>query len=524
MNTRNYLLATTAPMAALGYASLAIVVDPDLLQDADSFDRRSPDSAHMFKYWDKIDAIMDGLEGMLLKSHDFLPEFRDEDPLDYAFRKQCTKMTNVYSDIVGGLSSKPFEQAVQLIRDVKDENGTVTNIIIPDEIEKFQWDVDGSGNNITVFAAHTFHQGINNAIDWIMVDHDKHDPDIRSVADMKARGMRPYWSHILARNVLDVQSKMIDGKEVISYIKILEPGEPDHIREFVRTDIVTNGRRDTSVMWRLWRKKDTVGTTGKREYVRVDSGDVSIKEIPLVPFVTGRREGRRWRFDPPMRAAAELQINLFKQESGLEHASTLTAYPMLAANGISPPTGADGKPNLKLAVGPSRVLWSKQNNDGSYGSWAYVEPGSESLKFLQSRIVDTIQQLREVGRQPLTASSSNITVITAAVAAGKARSAVKAWAYSLKDALENALLMTAKWMGVDYNPTVHVFAEFDDWMEGEDLEALDKARERGDISHETYCEELQRRGVLSSNFTIGRERKRLLNDLPGDGPDTEVDD
>ena len=123
-----------------------------------------------------------------------------------------------------------------------------------------------------------------------------------------------------------------------------------------------------------------------------------------------------------------------------------------------------------------------------------------------------------MGRQPLTASSSNITVITAAVAAGKAKSAVKAWAYTLKDALENALKMTALWMALNYDPTVHVFAEFDDWMEGEDLKSLDTARASGDISHETYCEELQRRGVLSSNFTIERERLRLLNDVPGNGP------
>jgi hypothetical protein len=175
---------------------------------------------------------------------------------------------------------------------------------------------------------------------------------------------------------------------------------------------------------------------------------------------------------------------------------------------------------MKVAVGPNRVLWSPPRDDGGpAGQWAYVEPGAESLKFLEARIEATERRLRELGRQPLTASSSNITVITAAVAAGKAKSAVKAWALMLGNALENALVLTAKWMGIEYDPTVHVFAEFDDWMEGEDLDALNAARDRRDISHETYCEELLRRGVLSSNFTVVRERTRLLNDLPGNGPD-----
>lgn len=504
------LLATTS-LGALAYASQPLEAVEAMWGAAD-LERRSKDSAFMVRYWDKVDAVLDGIDGMRAQE-EFLPRFRDEETEDYNFRLGCTKFTNVYRDIVEGLSSKPFEQAVQLIADQTDATDDTQPNGIPEAIEKFYWDVDGSGNNLTVFAAHTFYQGVNHAIDWIMVDHAPRDPSIRSIADMRARGLRPYWSHVLARNVLDVQSKMIGGDEVLTYIKILEPGDVDHIREFTRVG--------NDVTWTLKRKTYEGG--GAPRYTLVDSGDISIGVIPLVPFATGRRDGRRWRFDPPMRAAVELSINLFKQESELEYKSTMSAYSMLAGNGIAPPTGADGKtPNTKLAVGPSRVLWSPPRNDGGPpGRWEWIEPSSEILKFLEGRVGNTIQQLRELGRQPLTASSSNITVITAAVAAGKAKSAVKAWAYTLKDALENALLLTAKWMDLDYDPTAHVFAEFDDWMEGEDLEALDKARERQDISHETYCEELQRRGVLSSNFTIARERKRLLTDLPADGPDTE---
>lgn len=514
MTIRSNLLATTTPVLAVGYASQpverAVAAANDALHDADTFEARSKDSAYMLRYWDKVDAVIGGIDTMRDHAKDFLPPFRDEDADDYEFRRGCTKFTNVYSDIVEGLAAKPFEQEVSLIGDQTDKTKDTDESGIPEAIRKFVWDVDGSGNNLTVFAAHTFFQGINNAVDWIMVDHDKRDPSVRNMADMKRRGLRPYWSHILARNVLDVRSKMIGGDEVLTYIKIFEPGDPDHIREFERDD---NGTR-----WKLW-KKVTEGV-GKRHYVLKDSGDISIGVIPLVPFVTGRRDGRQWRFTPPMRAAVELSINLFKQESELEYKSTMSAYSMLAGNGIQPPMGPDGKPNTKLAIGPARVLWSPPRDDGGpAGRWEWIEPSSEVLKFLEDRVGKTIQNLRELGRQPLTASSSNITVITAAVAAGKAKSAVKAWAYGLKDTIENALLLTAKWMVVEYDPTVHVFAEFDDWMEGEDLDALDKARERGDISHETYTDELKRRGVLSSNFTIQRERVRLMNDLPGDDED-----
>ena len=69
--------------------------------------------------------------------------------------------------------------------------------------------------------------------------------------------------------------------------------------------------------------------------------------------------------------------------------------------------------------------------------------------------------------------------------------------------------MTAKFMGITYDPMVHVFVDFDDWMEGEDIDAIVTLNEKGKLSDETTWEELTRRGVLSTNFTADRERDRI---------------
>lgn len=470
---------------------------------------RSIESAAMLPYWNMVDDIMDGIEAMRLSADIYLPQFTDESSADYAFRVKLSKMTNVYSDIIEGLAAKPFEEPIDLI-DGEGETQTP-----PPQIEAFVQDVDGSGNTMTVFAGATFFNAINSAIDWIFVDFSKRDPKVVTIADAKRAGVRPYWSHVLGRNVLNVQSKVVGGEEVLTYMKILEPGEPDHIREFMRND-------DGVVTWRLLEyKAESTGTDTK--YVEIDSGIITIGEIPLVPLVTGRRNGRSWKIQPAMKSAADLQVELFQQESDLKYAKKLTAFPMLAANGIAPQMEADGKTPKKIATGPSRVLYSTPDNaTGKVGSWSYVEPSAESLKFLSDDVKETIQNLRELGKQPLTAQAGNITVITAAVAAGKAKSAVKAWAYKLKDTLENALLMTAKWYGIKYDPIVHVFVDFDEYMEGEDINALLTMSEKNKISDETLWEEAKRRGVLSSNFTANRERKRLLKQLPGDTePDIE---
>lgn len=479
----------------------------------DPYLKRGPDNAAMIGYFDKVDALVDGIEAMRLARETYLPMFSDEDSDGYKFRLSMTKMTNVFRDVCESLSNKPFEKEVTL---VDDDDHTP-----PDEAIDFCEDVDGSGNNLTSFAVQTFFSGIVSAIDWILVDYDKPDPTIRTVADQKRVGARPYWSHVLGRNVLDARIKVIAGKETLTYARVEEPGTTPRVRIFERAD---NG----VVTWQLREKRQTQieSPLGLTHYHVEDEGVITIGVIPLVPFYTGRRDGRTFRFFPAMRDAADLQIDLYQDESGLKFAKVLTAYPMLAANGISPPTDDAGKV-MKLAVGPNRVLYSKPDGQGNYGSWAYVEPNAASLKFLAENIKEAIENLREIGRQPLTAQSGNITVITAGISAGKAKSAVAQWGLGLKNALENAMVLTMAWMGVKqdtYDPAVFVYTDFDEFMDGKDLDTIDADRDRGDISQETLWEEKKRRGIYGEEFTAEREQERLLKETPADeGDDLDPD-
>ena len=521
MTIKRALLMTATPRA-FDTGTAYMPTTPEAVQAAkqhhtsdgtngDAMLARSADSAAMLEYWDLTDTIVDGVNAMRLAGERYLPKFTDEESKDYDYRLKCVKMTNVYRDAVEGLASKPFEQEVALAKD--DNKGA------PPEVETFIEDVDGAGNNLTVFASATFFNGINSAIDWIFVDHPPINPTVRSRADAKATGARPYWSHVLGRNVLEARAKVINGKETLTYVRIYEPGKPDHVRIFTRDD---NG----VVRWELLVKKadwrDVEG--GRTQFDSEAGGIVTIGRIPLVPFITARRDGRTFKLFPAMRDAADLQVNLYQSESGLEFAKKLTAYPMLAGNGVRPMMEADGKSVKKLAVGPGRVLYAPPDNGGNAGSWTYVEPSAQSLEFLAKDIDATIKQLRELGRQPLVATMG-ITTIQAGMAAGKAKSAVGTWALSLKDALENAMVLTCLFMGVNvatYDPVLSVYTDFDEFTEGKDLDALAAARSNGDLSQETYWSEMKRRRVLSDEFDPETERARLLKEVPGDdGDDTK---
>ncbi len=472
-------------------------------------EKRTPDIESMVPYWNEISAILDGKTAIQQAGTEFLPKFPDETETDYQFRLKSAKFTNVYRDVVEGLASKPFQDEVTLIQG----EGTKA---IPQFARDFIENVDGFGNNLTSFAALTFFNGINFAIDWIFVDYPSvNTPDTLTVKDAKKLNLRPYWRHVLGKNVCEVRTAMRGAEEIITYFRYIEPAfgtDPLHVREFELVDNV--------VKWRLYRK-EVQENSSEPEYVVVKEGQLSVNFIPMVPFVTGRRDGGSFKFYPPMQDTADLQITLYQNESALEYIKTLACYPMLATDGIKPKTDGKGNPE-KIGVGPGRVLYGVAMSNGAGGTWKYVEPNANSLEFLKKDIDKTKTDLRELGRQPLTAMSSQLTTVTTSIAAGKAKSAVTAWAYALKDALENALKMTCQWQHISYEPEVNVYTGFDNVTDnGSDLQELGNARQRNDISRETYWEELKRRKVLSPEFNADRERKRLLEDIPTGGPDMD---
>ncbi len=479
---------------------------------------RAKDNAMMVDYWDKVETIIDGIDGFRAAGTKYLPRFIDEAGNEYNFRLKLTKVTNVFRDIVDSLSAKPFQEECTLVAD--------ENTVIPPDLEEFIEDVDGASNNLTTFASNIFFNGIANAIHWIFVDFSQSDGTIRTKADEKAAGIRPYWSHVLARNVLDARVTIINGKETLTFIKIYEPGDPDHVRIFQRDGA-------GNVTWSVYVKTDIKDPLTQSQFVLESEGAVTIDVIPLVPFMTGRRDGRTFRLFPSLKDAADLQIDLYQNESALKFAKTLTGYPMLSASGVKPAMMADGTTVKRVAIGPNRVLYAPPVNGGTGrpGRWEYIEPSAESLKFLAEDIKHTIEQLRELGKQPLT-SQAGLTVISTSVAAGKSNSAVKTWALGLKDALENAMVVTCLWLNItqdQFQPSVSVFTEFDDFTDGKDVEALQGMRypsngAQADISQETYWEEMRRRGILSPEFDAETEEARLLEELPGDGQDTGLND
>ena len=115
--------------------------------------------------------------------------------------------------------------------------------------------------------------------------------------------------------------------------------------------------------------------------------------------------------------------------------------------------------------------------------------------------------------------------ISAAAATSKGNSAVQQWAGALKDALENALMITNLWLNDSTEPEVDVFTEFRATDEdGNTLQHLREMRANGDLSRQTLWDESKRLGQLSDNFDPEEETQRILEELPSGGTPLDMQD
>lgn len=470
----------------------------------------------MQPYWDKVEAIRGGTETMqaAARSMNFLPRLPKESAELYKWRVDTATFTDLFSDICDSLASKPFEKEVV----VGDNAGKV--------FLDFAEDVDSSGSHVSIFAGEWFLGGILNAIEWVLVDFPQMHAGA-TLADIS--GAKPYWVRIPANAMLMAKTAVVNGKVEIVYAKIKESqivnGDDGGIKEVQQWRIFKRDFDKDGFGWgrpyfEIWQADDN-----DLEAKLVANSNLGIDSIPLVPLVIGEQENDQFQVRPPMRNLADKQVEYFQKENNLNHIETQSAFPMYVGLGLDQPQDAEGKPATGV-VGASTVIWTGRTPEGfATPDFKIIEPSGTTLAHLEKRLAATETQMRELGKMPMIAGTAGITQVAAAFASKKSSALIQIWAARLKDALENAMIFTAMWMGQrGVEPEIHVHTDFS--VEIADADApriLLDSYNAGLISRETYLSELKRRGILSPNFDLETDSEAILKETPTDDSENEFE-
>lgn len=462
-----------------------------------SLDPSTPSLAHerLSDDWAMIRAILAGAKSVKAASTLYLPKFPAESDGEYLRRKESAPWRPEFEDCIRSISSKPFTDEVKLAGEPSEEMKAIAE------------DIDGRGNNLHVFARDMFEGGVSLGAHGILVDFPTMNPNATR-AEEKAAGARPYWVSVDADEIIALRTERRGATEVVTHLRLRE------------TAVVVNGFEERVVerirviepgIWQIWEKSEGPAA----EWRMVSNGVLTLDRVPFVFFATAERVGAQY-VRPPMLDLATMQIELYRAQSIKEQAYTMLGAPMLSANGMGPP------PDGTIEVGPNRILYAP-GAEGITTSWSILAAPAGSLKELRDDCASISEDMRRLGLQPMMPKTGNVTATASGVEAAKAHSAVGTWANALKDALEQAFMLTALWMKSSEQIEVSVNTDFSVGMWGvEEIKELREARAAGDLSQLTYWDELARRGVLGPQFDAEKEDKRLLDEVPGDDSEDDL--
>lgn len=445
--------------------------------------------------------LYDGTRRMREAKEKYLPRETGESPQEYDARLNRSFCYPGVEDAVDDILGRIFR--VPLAVDTKGSP------LFDDLIE----DVDLCGNNLHRFARDVAQDALLDGICYVLVDMPR--VEARTLAEQRAAGARPFFRKIPAAEMLGLRVGRRNGKEIVEQVRIHECASVsagEFGEEKVEQVRVINAPGDpipsvpgvvptrALCTYTIYRKTDDA----KDEWTVVESGTIDSDFIPLVAVYTERCEFMRAR--PPLVNLAWINVAHWQSSSDQRNILRVGRVPILFASGVKQEEIA---PDGTVTIGSSRIFaFGDYQANMRYveHSGAAIEAGASDLKSLEEKMKSTAAEL-------LTRPGDR-TATEAAIQTAQDNSWLSDIAAGIKDSFNLALSYAAIWLGLaeDAAPTVTIAMTVDGAPNTAELDALNKARDRGDITRLTYLKELARRNLFAEDFDPKEEAENATEE------------
>lgn len=439
--------------------------------------------------WTKIQTVLDGTEAMRASGRNYLPQHAEESDDAYDERLKRATLFNLTKITQESLVGRPFSEPLQYSEDM------------PEQIQTFLEDVDQCGTNVHVFARDWFSDGLAKVLSHVYVDFPRTDAEQpTTLADDEA--LKPYWVHIRPEQLIFADSEVVNGREVLREIRIMEEvNERVGFAELItlqirRVYLEINEDGDRIGVVELY-QEDRSSKKRKKPWLMVDTYTYSLGIIPLVTFYANR-DGFMHGV-PPLEDLADLNIAHWQSTSDQRAVLTVARFPILALSG-----GTDE--DNKLTIGPNEWLYAPDPAARFY----YVEHSGAAIEAGRKDLMDLESQMSEYGAEFLKKRPGGMTATARALDSAEATSPLQDMTLRFKYAIDMVLYYTALWMGVENPGTLTLVTDFGpEEVNQSELAVLQFARTNRDISRRAFLEELKRRGALSEEYGIDEDAEVL---------------
>jgi len=439
---------------------------------------------------DPLDTLMQGTRGMVAKSTTYLPQEEEEETTSYNNRLARTKLVNFFKQTINKLGGAVFSKPVSLSEDM------------PKEMEKIMENVDNNGKDITRWSLGVFKDALHRGITHFLIDYpqvnlktvkgvtyfeDKEETDAEkrwkpwTKKNEEGKGLRPNWVPIQADMLIGWRTEIVQGKVTLTQIRIKEQTEEPDGDYGQRT--VNRIRVFTPKTWEIWVENE------EGVYEEDSRGTNNLGYVPLVSVYLGEKV-REMVVNPPLEGLADLNITHWQSTSdqrNILHYARLVIY---FGKGIDTKNG-------KLVIGPNRFILS----DEPEADLKVVEHSGHSIGAGRQDIIDIEKQMVMFGLTMMMPKTGTATATERAIDSSENDSALKSYALSMEDGLNEAIKMTADYMQMDREKvgTVSLHTDFQSFLADVEAKILMEAKEKRIIPRKIVIDEFIRRGILKED-------------------------
>ncbi|GAB6036150.1 DUF4055 domain-containing protein [Fundidesulfovibrio butyratiphilus] len=470
----------------------------------------------MTAYLPKLQVVKDlmgGQDDMRKAGKRYLVQFEQEPAGKWEARVAQATLLNAYERTLAYLCGQVFSKDLRLQGDGETEQEASLG-----EFAAMVENADGEGNSISVWSKRAFHRGLNDGFGAILVDapamvvrqgemgreylkgEDAVGNEVwapLTAATAEAEGLRPRLIYVSAESVLGWRYELVGGAKKLVMFRFLESykeaGEWDSgDEEKPQVRVLTPGR------WQVWRRVNDE----KDEWGLHSEGALPMRDLPVVFFRPGKPLSEV-TCEPALRALADKNVEHWQKQAEHNQLMTWVRSPGMYAAGIAEESDVPFGPGImtKLSDPTGRI--------------AAIGQDPSSVAASRQELEDLVRQMALFGLQLLMPRTGDVTATERSLSSAENDSTLKGWALEWKDALEQALVFAAVFMGSTVKPpSVVVNTEYRPPMAGDDLalQILVDTYTKGLLSRKTLWAELVKRGILSDDFDPDAEAEAITKD------------
>jgi len=458
--------------------------------------------AEMEYDWELITDLLGGTEAMRAKATTWLPMEPKEKKANYLKRLARSFLHPAFEDTVDKMANKPFEVAVQ----AKTEE-------LPRLLQPIVDDVDLEGTSLTEFARQAFEMALGYGLVHCLVEAPL-NPERRADPSL-----RPYFVLVPPTDFIGGSfEKLGPGAYELSRVRSKRtriqtyPGT-----EFgqLRVPLVQVYGKETIETWEI--------PDGKEAYQRVseDPHTYNSANGGGVPFATLYFDKKgRLKAAPPLKKLAWLNLEHWQKSSDLSNIVRFASVGTLFLSGVT-----DEEKEQGIVIGPQNCIMSTSD----VATAQIVEHSGKAVQTIEDHVRRIEERMEIAGLEPYMRKTGSETATGKAMHGQKSDSAIKVWIRATESWLVELFEIAARWMdrASGGSATVEIPKGwrpkiFDDFQipllsGADDADKLLQARKARELSHQTYLEELKRRGFLSEDVNSEDELARMESE-PAAGP------